>query len=254
MAGLLGYTKRVSFKAGINLSQISEFSIILVVLATGAGLVRQDISAIITLVAISTIAISTYLMQYDDELFKYFDRIRFRLFEKEVTYKEHRGNSGYPLVLFGYHHGGHEFIRTFKELKKRFLVIDYDPSVIDALERQSVPYIYGDATDSELLEEIGIHTSKLVVSTFSDFEVTSQLVKNVVRLNPHTVIICHADNKVEAVHLYELGATYVMIPHYIGSEKISAFIKKNELKKSAFTGFREKHITYLENHFPGTDI
>ena len=86
--------------------------------------------------------------------------------------------------------------------------------------------------------------------TFSDFEVTTSLVKNVARLNPSAVIICHADNKEEAVQLYDLGATYVMIPHFIGSEKISAFIKKSGLKKSEFINFKDKHLTYLENHFP----
>ena len=253
MAGLLGYTKRVAFKAGINLSQISEFSIIMVVLAASSGLVRQEISAIITLVAITTIAISTYLMHYDNELFEHFDRIRLRMFEKEVTYKEKRGRNGYPLVLFGYHHGGHEFIRAFKDIGRRYLVIDYDPNVIDTLEHQDIPYLYGDATDSELLEEIGIHTSKLVISTFSDFEVTSALVKNVARINPSAAIICHADNKDEAMMLYEMGATYVMIPHFIGSEKISAFIKKSGLKKSEFDQFRAKHLSYLESHFPGME-
>lgn len=248
--GLLGYTKRVSFKTGINLSQISEFSIVLVVLATSAGLVREQVSAIITLVAIITIASSTYLMQFDDELFARFDKIRLHLFEKEVTYKEKRGRRGYQLVLFGYHHGGHEFIKTFKDIGKRYLVIDYDPSVIDTLEHQDIPYLYGDATDTELLDEIGIENTKLIISTFSDFEVTTALVKNVHRINPSAVIICHADNKDEAVHLYEIGATYVMIPHFIGSEKISAFIKKSGLKKSEFNSFREKHLTYLESHFP----
>jgi Kef-type K+ transport system membrane component KefB len=248
--GLLGYTKRVSFKAGINLSQISEFSIVLVVLASSAGLVREEISAIITVVAIVTIASSAYLMQFDDELFARFDKIRLHLFEKEVTYKERRGKRAYQLVLFGYHHGGHEFIKTFKDINKRYLVVDYDPSVIDTLEHQDVPYLYGDATDSELLEEIGIENSKLIISTFSDFEVTTALVKNVHRINQSAVMICHADNKDEAVQLYGMGATYVMIPHFIGSEKISALIKKSGLKKSEFNTFRDKHLTYLENHFP----
>lgn len=248
--GLLGYTKRVSFKTGINLSQISEFSIVLIVLATGAGLVREEVSAIITLVAIITIASSTYLMHFDDSLFARFDRIRLHLFEKEVTFKEKRNRASYSIVLFGYHHGGHEFIKTFRDIGKRYLVIDYDPNVIDSLEHQDIPYLYGDATDVELLEEIGIHNSKMVISTFSDFEVTSALVKNISRINPGSVIICHADNKDEAMRLYSLGATYVMIPHFIGSEKISAFIKKSGLKKSEFNQFREKHLTYLESHFP----
>lgn len=247
--GLLGYTKRVSFKTGINLSQISEFSIVLIVLAAGAGLVRNEVSAIMTLVAITTIATSTYLMQYDDQLFARFDRIKLRLFEKEVTHKERIGHNGYPLLLFGYHHGGHEFIRTFRDIGKRFLVIDYDPNVIETLEQQHVPYIYGDATDNELLDEIGLDNTKLVISTFSDFEVSQQLVRNVVKHNPNTVIICHANNHDEALKLYELGSTYVMIPHHIGSEKISHFIKRSGLKKTEFNNFRDKHLEYLRSRY-----
>jgi Kef-type K+ transport system membrane component KefB len=250
VTGLMGYTKRVSFKAGINLSQISEFSIVLVVLASSAGLVNPDISAIMTLVAIITIASSAYLMQYDDELFARFDRIKLHMFEKEVVYKERRSRNSYPLVLFGYERGGHEFIKTFKQLGKRYIVVDYDPHIIDSLEHQHIPYIYGDATDIELLEEVGIDNAKLVISTFTDYEVTNQLVRHINHKNPETVIICHADNKEEAVKLYDLGATYVMIPHFIGSEKISSFIRRSGLKKSEFDIYRSKHLIYLHNHFP----
>lgn len=246
VTGLLGYTKRVSFKAGVNLSQISEFSIVLVVLAGSTGMIREEISAIITLVAIITIATSTYLMQYDDELFAQFDRLKLHLFEKDVVHKENRRRAGYPLVLFGYHQGGHEFIRAFKHIGKRYLVIDYDPAVIETLERQDIPYIYGDATDTELLDEINIDSTELVISTFSDFDVTQQLIRNIHSSNPSAVIICHATSREQAVELYDLGATYVMIPHFIGSEKISSFIRKSGLKKSEFNRFREKHLESLK--------
>lgn len=246
--GLLGYPKRVAFKAGINLSQISEFSIILVLLAFSSGLVSEHLSAIITLVAIITITSSTYLMHYDNQLFKLFDRIKFKMFEKETAHREHHKHGNIPLILFGYHKGGHEFINTFKEMAKRYVVVDYDPAVIDILERQNVPYIYGDATDLELLDEVGIDKAKLVVSTFTEFDVTQQLVTNVQRINPDTVIICHADNQAEALELYELGATYVMIPHYIGSEKVSAFIKQKGLDKQEFEHFRKRHVGSLLAH------
>lgn len=247
--GILGYAKRVSFKTGINLSQISEFSIVFVVLAASYGIVGSNVSAVITLVAIITFASSTYLIQYDDPLFRLFDRVKLRMFEKEVSYRERRSNSGYPLILFGYHQGGHEFIKTFKQIGKRYLVVDYDPKVIDTLEHQDIPYIYGDATDVELLDEIGIGKAKLVISTFSDFEVTVQLTRNITRINTETVVICHANNREEAMQLYEAGAAYVMIPHHIGSEKISAFIKKSGLKKSEFIQYRDKHLSYLQNHY-----
>lgn len=243
--GLLGYPKRVAFKAGINLSQISEFSIILVLLAQSSGMVSEQLSAIITIVAIVTITSSTYLMHYDNQLFKLFDRIKFKMFEKEVAHRERRNSGSFPLILFGYHKGGHEFIGAFKEMGKRYVVVDYNPSVIDLLERQNIPCVYGDATDIELLEEIGIDKVKLVVSTFTEFAVTQSLVTSVQRINPEAVIVCHAENQTEALQLYELGATYVMIPHHIGSEKVSAFIKAKGLDKQQFEHFRTKHVGNL---------
>lgn len=249
--GILGYTKRVSFKAGVNLSQISEFSIILVLLAVTEKIVPAELGSIITLVAIITIAISTYLMHYDEQLFARFDRIKLRLFEREVVHKEKRMPTSYQFVLFGYHHGGHEFIRTFQEMKKKFLVVDYDPEVIDILERQKVDYLYGDATDVELLHEAGIEKSKLIVSTINDHKANLFLVALIEKMNPNAAVICHADNIREATALYEAGASYVMIPHHIGSERMSAFIKKSGVDKNEFKKYRQKHLAYLEAHLTG---
>lgn len=246
--GLLGYTKRVSFKAGINLSQISEFSIILIVLAASVGMIRPEISSIITLVAIITIATSTYLMQYDEKLFRYFDGIKFKIFEREAVYKEHRAPKSYQLVLFGYHHGGHEFIRAFQQLHKKYLVIDYDPEVIEILEHQKVDYLYGDATDMDLLHEAGIEKSKLIVSTINDHGTNLFLVGLIEKMNPDAAIVCHADNIKQAQQLYEAGASYVMIPHHIGSERMSAFIVRKGIDKEEFRKYRQKHLAYLEAH------
>ncbi|HEX5797351.1 MAG TPA: cation:proton antiporter [Candidatus Saccharimonadales bacterium] len=251
--GLLGYTKRVSFKAAINLSQISEFSIVLVVLAIDSGVVRPELGAIITLVAIITIATSTYLMQYDDVLFtRWFDRIKLHVFEKEVTYRESKHGNGYPILLLGYHHGGHEFVHIFKQMKHRFLVVDYDPEIIELMQHQKVDYLYGDVTDTELLDEAQISKSKLIVSTISDHSTNVFLANLLGKVNPGAVFICHGDNVHQATELYDLGVSYVMIPHYIGSEKIGAFIKRVGLKKSEFKKFRDKHLVHLETHAPIT--
>lgn len=243
--GILGYTKRVSFKTGVNLSQISEFSIILVVLAHNSGLVSDQISVMITLVAIITIAISTYLMLYDNKLYTYIEKIELPFFTRAATYKENLHNKNYALILFGYHQGGHDFIKAFRKIKKPFLVVDYDPAVIDQLDRQNVPRIYGDATDVELLDELGLQHTELVVSTLSDFDASQQLVHSIVRLNPEAIIIAHANNRDEALKLYDAGCTYVMIPNHIGSQKVSSFILSSGLNKQDFHAFREEHVIRL---------
>lgn len=247
--GALGYTKRVSFMAGINISQISEFSIVLAVLATTTGLVGKEVSTLITLIAITTIAVSSYLTQHDNALFSAFDHVRLKLFERASRQKE-RAAPSYQLILFGYRHGGHEFIKTFQQLHRHFMVVDYDPSVIEMLQAKHIPCLYGDATDTSLLDEIGVQTAKLVISTVNDFETNKQLVQHMNLLNPEAVLVCNADSYEEALQLYELGSSYVIIPHHASSERLSSLITQNGIEREHFDRWRTRHLKQIETDMP----
>lgn len=251
--GLMGYTKRTSFKTAVAMAQVSEFSLIFVILGNRQGLVSDNLVGIVTMVALISIAASTYFIIYSDGLYKFFERA-LSMFESRKTHFEQESRHHYDLVLFGYQKGGHEFVNVFRSLKKKYIVIDYDPDVIDVLEHRKIEYLYGDAMDIELLEEAGLDKAKLVVSTISDHETNKFLMHLLEKINPHAVVILHGETVREAAELYEEGASYVIIPHYIGSEKIGSFIKKSGLKKSEFKKFREKHLAYLESHFSPSDL
>lgn len=242
---LFHYTKRTSFKVGINLSQISEFSIILAVVAAAAGMIDEKLTAIVTLVALITITISTYLMQYDNSLYAWLERHIPWLRETEER-REKNINDKYELVLFGYRRGGHEFVKTFRKMEKKFTVVDYDPAMIETLERLNVPYMYGDATDIEFLHDIGLKQAKLIVSTITHMSTNEELVEYARRVNPDAVIVCYADDSNDAEKLYKMGVSYVMLPHYIGSERINHFIRKNGTSKTAFKEYRQHHLTGLK--------
>jgi len=245
--GTLGYTKRASFKTAISMSQVSEFSLVFLAAAYASGLISDKASATLSLTALITFAVSTYLIQYDNSLFSLLEH-RLRLFERKVTkFGQHDAAQKYPLVLIGYRKGGQEFIRTFKNMGKRFVVVDYDPENIEILERKHTHVIYGDATDPELLDEINLDESKLIVSTIGDKESNVFLAHWLATHNPSAVFICTAERAEYATELYDEGASYVMMPHYIGSEKINNFIRRNGLSKSEFKNFREKHLEKLHN-------
>ena len=158
-------------------------------------------------------------------------------------------NHQYDLILFGYKKGGQEFIRLFQELNKKFVVVDYDPGVIELMDHQRMNSIFGDATDIELLDEIGVEKAKLVVSMITDNNANVFLIKLINKINPKSIIIVHADNVEQATELYNLGASYVVLPHYIGNENIAAFIKNSALKKSEFIKHQQKHVDYIKNHY-----
>lgn len=242
--GALGYTKLTSFKAAINLSQISEFSIILVVYAASVHFVRPELTAVITLVALITISTSTYLMKYDDVLYAWLEP-HLHIFERKNIREHRHKRPAYPIILFGYHRGGHEFLQAFRDMKQRYLVVDYDPDVIEHLDRQGIRNTYGDATDEELLHEINARKAKLIVSTVSDIGVNRSLLGYLRYHNPTAVFICHADGYDQAADLYRHGATYVMLPHFLGSEQIGGFIKKHGFNHKAFDAYRKQHVISL---------
>ena len=246
--GGLGYTKRASFKSAIAMSQVSEFSLVFAAAAYASHLVSSKVTATLTLTALITFAISTYLIKYDNTLYALFE-YRLRMFERRVTKLEQKdGMQHFPIVLFGYRKGGHEFIKTFKRMGKKFIVVDYDPENIESLERQAIHHLYGDVTDPELLDELNLQKSKLVVSTIGDAETNKFLAHWLGNNNPSAVFVCSAERVEIASELYEEGAAYVMMPHYIGSEKISTFIRKNGFNKAEFKRFRDKHLLSLETH------
>ena len=239
--GMQGYTKLTSFKTAIHLSQISEFSIILVMFAASSGVIPNTAVPVITLVALITIGISTYLMKYDDQLYRLLQH-QLRHFERSGAHEPSHRRTLYPAILFGYHKGGHEYIKAFREMKMHYLVVDYDPEIIDHLESQGIHHAYGDATDEEFLEEIAPGEAKLVVSTITDTTTNKILLRYLRRHGNKASFICHANNYNEAADLYALGASYVSIPHSIGSERVSSFIKRNGMSHSALKNYREKHL------------
>jgi Kef-type K+ transport system membrane component KefB/Trk K+ transport system NAD-binding subunit len=245
LMGLMNYTKHTSFKTALAVGQISEFSLVFVILANQQGLVTTSFVSVITVVALISIAISTYLILYNDQLYRLLDKYLV-VFERHHQHFERETKHHYDMILLGYNKGGHEFIKVFKSLKKPFLVIDYDPDALELLENQKIHSIYGDATDLELLEEAGINKARMVVSTIGDHKTNTFLVSLLSDINPKCVVIVHADTVEEAIELYELGVTYVILPHYIGSERIGAFIRRNKFNRGEFRKYREKHLAYLE--------
>ena len=246
--GFLNFTKKTSFKAGLAVAQISEFSLVFILLAGRLDQVDSQVVSLVTIIGIITIAASSYMITYADQLY---DLLAGPLSVFERRHAKHETERRvYPeLVLIGSTKGGEQFIKAFKAMKKRYLVLDYDPVVIDRLEHENIPNTYGDVTNIELLEELCIYKAQLVVSMMSDFTTNAFLVNYLAQTNPKAVIICSADTPGQAADLYAEGASYVMMPHYIGSEQIVSFIRKSGLKQTAFKEFKAKHLLRLRREF-----
>ncbi len=242
--GAMGYRKKTSFQTGMMAAQISEFSLILVALGVSLGQVSQTVLSVVTLVGIITIFISSYLILYSDKLYLYVADY-LNIFQKKQIVERPIRTLTNTAVLIGGNRIGFDFIELFSEGKKKFLVIDYDPDVISKLEELKIPHEYGDANDPDLLEELKINKAKIVVSTVPDLQTNLIVLGCAKRDKKSPIVIVVAHQVGDALTLYDAGADYVILPHFLGATYAASLVRKFTEEALDFGEVRDKHIKHL---------
>ncbi|MFC2016584.1 cation:proton antiporter [Chloroflexota bacterium] len=247
LMGLLGYTKRNSFLAGLTVAQISEFSLIIIALGVSIGHLTNDILSLVTIIGLITIAGSTYLILYANKIYPYLSKVLGIFERKGEKVDEHRyiKDGIYDIILFGYDRVGYDILESFKKIKKKFLVIDYNPETIIKLAKQGFDCKYGDVADSELLNELNFSKIKMVVSTIHNLDTNLLLINKIRETNKKAIITVVSHQIDEAMKLYDAGATYVLMPHFLGGHHVSTMIEEHGLNLNKFLKEKVAHIEHL---------
>ncbi|MBU3923594.1 MAG: cation:proton antiporter [Nanoarchaeota archaeon] len=246
LMGILGYRKKTGFQAGFTVAQISEFSLILVALGVSVGHLSNEILSLVTIVGLITIFGSTYLIMYSDKMYPYFSKY-LSVFERKKFIEGKKEFENYDVVLFGYNRIGYDLLQSFEKLKKRVLVVDYNPETILELTKNGFECRYGDVDDEEFLSEMNLIETKMIVSTIPEFATNLLLIDKVRRINKKVIIMAISHNIEEANELYRKGATYIIMPHFLGGIHASKMIDEHKLDLGKFLKEKEKHIEYLKN-------
>ena len=248
LMGRLGYTKRNSFLTGLTVAQVSEFSFILIALGVKVGHLSNDILSMVTLIGLITIAGSTYFIMYSHKIYPFLSPYLTIFERKGVKVDEHAQHQQetYDILLFGYNRIGLNLVESFRKIKKKFLVIDYNPDVIAGLEKERLPCHYGDAADAELLNEMNFAKTKMIISTIPDVETNLILVKKVRERTKKAIVIMVSHQIDEAMKLYREGATYVIMPHFLGGHQTSMMIEEYGFNLSKFLKEQTLHKRHLQ--------
>lgn len=248
LLNILGFEKRVAFLSGITMSQISEFSLILAKAGVDYRYISNQEASLITLVALISITSSTYLILHLEKLYSMFSPFLSRILPLNNR-REKAAGGDYEAVLFGYHRVGHQFVEAFKKRGLRFLVVDFNPQAIARLQKARIPHQYGDAQDVQFLEELRLEKVKLLISTVPDFETNRLLIRTLRRVNKKAVAIVIAHQAADAACFYKEGASFVVMPHYMGADYASSLIKKLGTDLRGFENLGRRHLSHLKKHY-----
>jgi len=246
--GSLGFRKRTSFMSGATLAQISEFSLIIIFLASKAYNFPDQIVSLITLVGIITFAVSSYLIANNNVIYLKLARY-LSLFEKKNAHEEKVVNSadGFEnlkdhIVIIGGDQMGQSILDSL-DAKENVVVVDFDPSIVNRLEnRRNIHRLFGDIGDLDIQEKAKLKTADLVISTIPDLEDNALLLRALNHENRRAKVIVMAFDKMEARELYKEGADYVVLPHLAGGRELAKILDRD---LSDISDLRIKDRQYL---------
>ncbi len=179
--GVMGFRRRTGFLAGLAVAQISEFSLILAALGFALGHINQETVGLITLVALITIAVSTYMILYSHALYAWLAPV-LKPFERKGFDREAELQGAHEVripdvILFGLGRYGSHVARGLAEAGFDVLAVDFDPTRVKGWQDDRVAVRYGDAEDPDFIPSLPLSGVKQVISTVPQREVSISLLK-----------------------------------------------------------------------------
>ncbi len=246
-----GYEPRTSLLLGIGLAQISEFSLILATLGYSIGVLSPDVLSLTTLLAVSTITLTPYILAYGNRLYFSLSGLLIRaaavIPAKRKIMEGELGRLENHIILFGCHRMGGIIADSLLRMKKKTAIADYDPEIIKRLMAEGKPCIYGDMRNPEILERLELGKARMVISTTPEESDNEFIIRIAKEKNPACRVIVRAHHLESARKLYEAGADYVVMPEYLSGKALAGHITDliSSQKKSA--KMRGAHIDELNS-------
>lgn len=167
--GWMGYRSITSFRTGVALAQISEFSLILIALGFSLGQVDSAVLSLVTLVAVFTITVSSYFILYTDRLFPKFQKAM-QLFERNKTeaVDEESQSLNFDAIVIGTGRFGSEVVSGLISSGSSVLAVDLDPDALARARELGAETLFGDVGDPDFAKMLPIHQTETLICTAPD--------------------------------------------------------------------------------------
>lgn len=237
--GAMRYRKRTSFLAGLTVAQISEFSLILMSMGLALGHVGQQEVALVVIVGVITMTISTYMIVGAESLYNRLAPM-LSIFERKKTKEIRLGSSkSYKnhVVLVGCDRTGQQIIPVLQKHDTEFVVVDFNPKVFNKLYAQGIPVVFGDISDPDILDEVNVKKANIIISTSPSLADNFALLQGLKDKGSGAVSVFIDHDQQKATEFYKRGASLVVNPELVAGEYIANILRKTKFDKKKIIGF-----------------
>jgi len=225
---------RASLLPALNLSQISEFSLVVIQTGIIAGHITQETSNAASFAFVILAVLSTFVIMRSDPITRWaigaMKRIGFSDLDQTHAADDHEGGHGSArrIVILGFFRAASALVseieRQNKSLLDQISVVDFNPNVFRTLTARGIHVIYGDISNIDTLLHAGVGNAEIIILSVPDSLLkganNEKLVRHVRSMNPNAKIISTADLLADVKDIYAAGADYVTVTRITDAEEL----------------------------------
>jgi CPA2 family monovalent cation:H+ antiporter-2 len=234
---LFGQPAWTAILVGVGLTQIGEFSFILVQVARGAQHVGDDVYNATLAAALLTILCNALLVRYAP---RWVERTWLGPRQVPVAGPDGAETPEPRVVICGFGRVGGSVADALEAFGTPYTAIELNPDIVRGLRQRGIPCVYGDASQATLLERAGVERAPLIIVALPEPDRAWLAVRNARSMNPAAPILARAHDAGTRDRLIETGATEVMQPEF----EAAATIIRHALQKLGIP--RQRALAYLE--------
>ncbi|HWR03974.1 MAG TPA: cation:proton antiporter [Humidesulfovibrio sp.] len=278
-AYLLGFPLRPAIMVGLALCQVGEFSFVLAKAGVAQGLIDHQGYQLFLAASIMTMTLTPPLIALSPRVadwvrgLSFFARMRPRPFEREMSQAcEGQTCTSDHLIIIGFGVGGRHLARAAKSFGISYRVVEMNPDTVRQSAAEGEPIMYGDASQTAVLEHVGAQNARVLAVVVSDPVSIRRITDAARKLNPALHIIARTRFMSELEPLLELGAsdvipeefetsveifTRVMMRYLVPRGDIERFteeVRSEGYEMLRSTEVRGESFCALNRQFPGMDV
>lgn len=239
LVGGMGYARHTGAMTGLTLGQISEFSLILVVLGVDLGHIDVQTQGLVTLIGLITIGLSSYMIIYAHHIYEWLAPWLGR-FERKVHHPEQDLGDAQPanigkveVIIFGLDPYGRNVARELMRRGVSILGVDFDPEAVRLHHEEGMLTLYGDVEDPELFHDLPLDTARLVISAIPDRDTSIVLLHALQHHAYRGRIALTAHSMRHRDYLLHEGADVVLLPFRDAAKEAADMLTEQDHTRAA---------------------
>jgi Kef-type K+ transport system membrane component KefB len=217
-----GFDRYNSFKAAINMTQTSTFSIVYAAVALESGLLGSAVVGLITIVALLTMGISSYMIFYSDKIFK--------MLGGKIENKEAGDTDERKAVVAGFNEAVEPSIKYLSDEYDEVTLVDRSIKTSNEAEKfEDVEFEFSDFRNVETRKNQNIGSADLVLNMIEDMDLNREIIEET---SEECITILTAEDQNQGSELTSKGADHVFVEQEAAGDKITEVIKQRGISEN----------------------